>query len=59
MNRYRLSRKVKSEKDSEWLSNTVGELPYILTVLELNLTSPELADFEYKVEREECYVFRT
>lgn len=53
MNRYRLSRKVKSEKDSEWLSNTVGELPYILTVLKLNLTSPELADFEYKVEREE------
>lgn len=53
MMKYRLSRKVKSDKDGKWLSNTVGDLSYILTVIELNLTHPDLKEYEYKVERED------
>lgn len=36
----------------DWLSCTVGDLNYILTVLELNLSSAELESYEYKIERE-------
>lgn len=45
---YRLSRRIKGS-DTKWLSCTVGDLKYIMSVIELNLTSPELKDFEYKV----------
>ena len=50
--KYRLSRRIKSSED-KWLSCTAGELDFILTVLELNLTSPELKNYEYKIERED------
>ncbi len=48
---YMLSRKRKEE--SEWKSNSQGNLGYILTLLQLNFDSPELTDFEYKIERVE------
>ena len=51
LDKYRLSRRVKNT-DMDWLSCTVGELNYILTVLELNLTSSELSEYEYKIEHE-------
>jgi len=52
MEQYRLYRRINNEKDAKWLSTTKGKLDYILTVLELNLTDPELTEFEYRVVRE-------
>lgn len=49
MQQYMLSRKLNDQSDSEWKSCTKGELDYILTVLRLNLESPELKGREYKI----------
>lgn len=49
MQKYLLSRKFKDQSDSDWKSCTKGELEYILTVMKLNLESPELQGREYKI----------
>lgn len=48
MKEYLLSRKTKGE--SEWKSSTKGDIYYIITVLKLNLESPELRGREWKIE---------
>lgn len=49
----RVSSFKKGKRKSKWrvaLDNERKTI-YILTVLELNLTSPELKNYEYKIER--------
>jgi len=48
MKEYLLSRKTKDEL--EWKTSTKGDVNYILTVLKLNLESPELRGREWKIE---------
>lgn len=48
MKEYLLSRKTKGEV--VWKKSTKGDVDYILTVLKLNLESPELQGREWKIE---------
>jgi hypothetical protein len=45
---YMLAR--KSSKELMWKPTTKGDLEYILEVLELNLKTPGLNQFEWKVQ---------
>lgn len=45
---YMLAR--KTSKELMWNPSTKGDLKYILEVLELNLKSPELDEFEWKIQ---------
>lgn len=47
--KYMLSRREKNNVEANWRSSTEGELDYILTVLKLNLESPELQDREWRI----------
>ncbi|MBN6887753.1 hypothetical protein ACUXCC_002945 [Cytobacillus horneckiae] len=47
--KYMLSRRKYNDSDSDWKTGTKGEIEYILTVLELNLESPELHDLEWRI----------
>ncbi|WP_442637945.1 hypothetical protein [Rossellomorea marisflavi] len=47
--KYMLSRRVKTDVEANWKNSTEGELDYILTVLKLNLESPELQDREWRI----------
>lgn len=47
--KYMLYRREKNNVEANWRSSTEGELDYILTVLKLNLESPELQDREWRI----------
>lgn len=44
---FKLLRRIVGQ--SEWKSTTQGNASYIATVFELNLKSPELKEFEWKI----------